>query len=270
MSEILSMSAEQYRAAAGVSKSMLDDIAPPWTPAHFRAKHITKEVPDDQTDAQELGQLTHRVILEPDTLEGAFHVKPEGMNFTTKAGKEWRDGHTDRPIITTGDANAVKAMRDAVWRHPVAKRLLKGARTEQSLFAEDSRGTLRKGRLDALTEGNIIPDLKTCLSADPAWLEKQVANLRYYVQGAYYAAMCNLLGMDKQAFTLICVEKTPPYDVVCYTIEDWLMDAGKVCFERDLAMYRHCLETDKWPGRSDGIEYIGVPQWARKELEAMA
>ena len=265
---IFTISAEQYHAASGVSKSMLDWIAAPeCTPAHYRARFITKEIPDSQTDAMRLGSIMHRVCLEPDSLDGAFWEKPDGMSFATKEGKAWRAEHSDRPVIAADDVKAVKGMRDAVWRHPVARKLLAGAETERSLFATDKEGTLRKGRLDALIAGNVVPDLKTCLSTEHSKLERVILDLRYHVQIAYYADLCGLLGIPKEAGVLIFVEKTPPYDVVCAKLDDQVFEMGRREYKANLATLRHCLETDTWPGRSDTLEEISLPAWHMKQME---
>jgi len=267
MNGVLSMPAEAYHAASGVSKSMLDYIAPPeFTPAHYRARFLTGEMKKEETDAMRLGSLTHRCILEPDTVAGAFHVRPEEMSFTTKEGKAWKAEHMDKPIVKSEEAKAVNAMCAAIWRHPMAKRLLVGDK-ERSLFAQDGNGTLRKGRLDVLCAGNIVPDLKTCQTTERGKLEKEILEYRYHVQGAYYTDLCNLLGYEKQVFVLICVEKTPPYDVVCYQIEPEILELGRKEYRANLATLRHCLEKDEWPGRSNEIETIGLPHWAMKQLE---
>lgn len=264
---ILTMPAEQYHAAEGVSKSMLDYLADPYTPAHFWSKFIGKEIENEETDAMRMGTLVHRVILEPDTLDGAFHIRPDGMKFTTKDGIAWRDTHQDLPILTSDQAKASKCMRDAVWRHPVASKILKGAKTEQNLFAEDSSGTLRKCRMDILCDGNAVPDLKTVDSASPDKFERSLWEYRYFVQLPYYASIANLLGMDKQCGVFICVEKSPPYDVVVYELDELAWNAGRMSFERDLALYRNCLESGRWPGRSGGVETISLPAWAAKRME---
>jgi hypothetical protein len=211
-----------YFAADGVSRSMLEDILPPEsTPLHFWARHIGKTAVDEETAAKRLGALTHRFLLEEDTTKGAFHIKPEGMKFSNKEGIAWKAAHADLPIITADEMGAINGMRAAVWAHPTARRFVKGAQLEQCLFATDEKGTLRKGRLDMLNErGDYLADIKTCISASEKEISKAVDNFGYYRQAAFYLDLCKLLGIEKKAFVLICVEKTPPYDVVCWQIAD--------------------------------------------------
>jgi hypothetical protein len=149
---ILSLPEGQYRAAEGISKSSLDWIAPPRTPAHYKAK-CDGLIKDEQTPAMRLGSMIHRAILEWDSLD--YVVKPAGMNFATKEGKEWKAAQTNA-IITADEYQTILGMRDSVNAHPAVKRVLANARTEVSLFANGEDGVLRKARIDALPEsGNV-------------------------------------------------------------------------------------------------------------------
>lgn len=265
---IHSLSGEQYFAADGLSRSMLDTLITE-SPLHFYAAHISKTEAKEETDAMRLGSLTHRCILEPDTMAGAFHVRPAGMKFTTKDGMAWRDEHSDRPILTACEAGAVTGMRDAVWAHKAARRFLQGARTEQCLFALDGKGTLRKARVDIIPSGgNAMPDLKTCASADYDEMTKAVERLGYYRQAAFTLALCKFLQLEFEHWMLICVESASPHDVVVYPIDELAIRVGHNEVEGAIQTYRNCLETGKWPGRCDGIaDALTLPAWRQREMD---
>lgn len=263
---IYSMAAERYHAAAGVSKSMLDILAEK-TPAHLRAYQAGEA--REETPAMRFGTILHRALLEPDTYKDAFHVRPEKMSFATKEGKAWASEHTDKPILTTPDSEQIARMVAAVHTHPFASRLLAGAQAEQSIFVEDGDGTLRKSRLDALTTGNIIPDIKTCESANLATFEKSVSNYRYHVQAAYYLDNCNLSGIKKDIFFFIAVEKSPPYAVRCLQLLPEVVEHGRELYRRDIQLYRNCVESGKWPGWGDGYSDCGLPEWQMRQLAAV-
>lgn len=262
---IHSLSFEAYTAAEGVSNSMLR-ILSERTPAHLRAWMLGEK--PEPTAAQRFGTLLHRCIFEPDTVKDAFHVRPAGMKFTTKDGAAWQAAHQDRPIVTDDECEVILHMTAAIHAHPVAGRLLKNATFEQGIFAEDSHGTLRKARLDILPAGgNILPDLKTCESAAPDDFEKAIGNFGYYRQGAYYLDACKLAGREFEAFVLIAAEKTPPYAIACYRIEPLAIQFGRLQCERDLAIYRECLASGKWPGYPETITAISLPPWMQRALE---
>ena len=264
---ILSLPEGQYRAAEGISKSLLDWIAPPRTPAHYRAK-VDGLIKDEQTPAMRLGQMIHRAILEWDSLD--YVVRPEGKegNFTTKEGKEWRDGQT-KPIITADEYQTILGMRDSVNAHPAVKQVLANTRTEVSLFASGEDGVLRKARIDALPEGgNVIVDIKSCQSADPDLMAKSVVAYRYDVQAAYYLDICKLLGIDKSEFLFVCVEKQPPYAVAVYALDQDAISWGRMQYQRDLALIKDCEAKDHWPSFTQDITTLALPAWAQKQVDA--
>jgi hypothetical protein len=260
---IYSIAAERYHAARGISKSALDILANQ-TPAHLQAYFMGLSV-KEQTSAMRFGAVVHRALLEPDTYREGFHVKPAGMRFSTKTGIQWEELHQDKPIITQSESEQVDAMVSAVHCHPFAKRLLAGCKPEQSIFVEDRQGTLRKSRLDALTKGNVIPDLKTTESAAIESFERNVSRYRYHVQAAYYLDNCNLAGIEKVAFFFIVVEKTPPYLVRCLQMNSDVIDYGRSLYQHDIQIYRNCVESGQWPGWGDGYEEIGLPAWEMKQ-----
>jgi exodeoxyribonuclease VIII len=265
---ILSLPEKQYREAEGISKSALDYIAPPRTPAHFKA-YIDGLLRVETTPAMRLGQMVHRAILEPETVTGAWVVKPAGMNFATKEGKEWKAAQ-DKPIITQDEADTITGMRESVWAHPAVKRVLANAKTECSLFASGEDGVLRKARIDALPEGgNVIVDIKSCQSADPDMMAKSVASYRYDVQAAYYLDLCQLLGLDKTEFLFVCVEKTPPYAVAVYALDQQAIEWGRKQYQSDLAAVKHCIAEDHWPSFTTDITTLGLPAWAQKQAESV-
>jgi len=263
---ILSLPEAQYRASEGLSKSLLDWIAPPRTPAHFKAK-VSGLIADEQTPAMRLGSMIHRAILEWDSLD--YVVKPEGMNFATKEGKEWKAAQTNA-IITQDEYQTVLGMRDSVNAHPAVKRVLANAKTEVSLFANGEDGVLRKARIDALPEsGNVIVDIKSCQSADPDMMAKSVVAYRYDVQAAYYLDICKLLGLDKTEFLFVCVEKTPPYAVAVYALDHDAISWGRMQYQRDLALIKDCEAKDHWPSFTQDITTLALPAWAQRQAEAV-
>lgn len=268
VARIESLPAAEYHASEGVSNSMLKWISSPYTARHYKAKFIDREMPEQESDAMTFGTIFHRLLNEAETMDGAFHIKPAGMNFATKEGKGWRDAHQDRPIIKEDDATALKTMRDRVWAHAAARALLTGARTEASLFAEDDKGTLRKGRLDAIPSGgNAIVDLKSIRSVDDDTVRRAIVERRYFVQAAYYLDVARLCGIERDVFVFIFVEKTPPYLVSVRPLDEFAENVGRKIYQADLALLRNCLETNQWPGDPNDGSDVGLTSWAQSQLE---
>ena len=265
---IHSIPAERYFAAAGVSKSDLDIIADK-TPAHLKAKRDGLEI-EKETPAMQFGTVLHRCLLEPDTFETGFHVRPEGMRFTTKDGIAWQEKHRDKPILTESESAQIYSMVNAVHTHPFAKRLLSGGISEQSIFVIDQNDTLRKSRLDMLTQGNVIPDIKTCETASLENFERMISRYRYHVQAAYYIDNCKLAGIEKSAFFFVAVEKSPPYAVRCLQLDDTSISIGRTLYQRDLQIYRNCVESGEWPAWETGYTTASLPEWELRRMEQAA
>lgn len=269
MSEhIKTLSAEAYFAADGISNSMLKYISDPYFPCHYRARFITRELVDEDTPAKRLGSLTHQLILQPDTMGGAFHVKPQDMSFATKEGKAWRAEHQDRPILTNDEATTARKMRDAVWSHSGARAMLTGASTEASIFVKDKQGMLRKARIDALKEaGNYVCDLKTVENIDERSLSKSILNYRWFVQCPYYLDILELAGITKEVFAFIFVEKNPPYTVTVRPLSEADVEFGRRIYKSDLARLADCLEKNHWPGDPLDGQDICIPDFAHKQAQ---
>lgn len=259
------MSAEDYRAAEGISASDLKHIVPPKTPSHYLA-NVTLATPRPQTKAMLLGTLAHLAILEPEKLDAAFAVKPADIDLRTKDGKAWKASMGEVPVLDQGEADALHGMRDAVAEHTTAQLLLNGGSYEISLFAEHpTTGLPIKGRMDAIT-GNIIADVKTCEDASPGAFAASAARLLYDVSAAHYCALANECGIAIEHFYWIAVEKAPPFAVAVYQPSPEVQARGLRLAEQALKDIAHCCEIEEWPGypSSSVLQY---PAWALREGE---
>lgn len=301
--ELLSIEAKEYYAAPGCSASLLDQMS--ISAAHGRA-WLDGELTED-SDALSLGTLCHRAIFEPDTLtEDRVCFQPDSIWITKErkaklksavpvlndAGNEIIDGDNirvawsgalteckdwiklranNRPMVDALEWKKAVRIRDNAHRDGTVRALLSGGYAEQALFVEDAQGTLRKSKFDYIsTAGNAIPDLKTCRSAHPDKFEKAIAERRYFQRAAFYIDNANLGGLNKDTFVFIAVETAAPFLVAVYQLDDMILDAGRTLYNRDLQLYRNCVESGKWPGYHDGIKVIGLPPYMQKQMEALA
>jgi hypothetical protein len=256
--------AEAYRAHDGISASDLKHIVPPRTPAHYRANVIERSVPRTETKAMLLGTLAHLAVLEPDKLESAFVVRPEGLDLRTKPGKEWLAQAGDKPALTQLEADAVFGMRDAVASHEVARELLRGTQAEVSMFALHPQTSLPiKGRIDALG-ASVIVDVKTCEDASPGAFSRQAAALLYDLSAAHYMALADLCDVPVDSFWWVAVEKSPPFAVAVYQPSEEVMARGMSLAESALVRVRECADCGDWPGYAPS-SVLQFPAWALRE-----
>jgi exodeoxyribonuclease VIII len=245
-----------------MAKSALDMLH--ISPAHYQA-WLRGELEKD-TAALRFGIAAHEYILE--FLEPA--VEPD-INKRTNAGKEeyaqWLLENDGKTIVTADDYKALRAMRESVLAHPVARKILATGEAEKAIYDEVD-GIPAKCKPDWHNpKARMFADLKTALDASPRGFAKACANRRYHVQHAWYLTVARNAGYDVDAFVFIAIEKKPPYACGVYQLGKASVMQGEREFFQDLDTYRRCMETGKWPAYSYAIEQIELPHWALNDYD---
>lgn len=260
---VQSVSNEDYHAAPGVSKSGLDKLAR--SPAHYLA-YLRED--RRETPALRLGRLIHSAILEPDSL--ALAIAPD-CDKRTKAGKEAWAGFERQAagcqIVTADEAEQVRRMRDAVYTHPAARRLLfaPGVAEASGWWFDQTSGELCRCRPDYRREDGILVDLKTTEDAGSGF-KRSCANYGYHRQAAFYCDGVEAITGERPAgFVFVAVEKSPPFAVAAYRLAPVDIELGRALYQRDLTTLAECKSTRVWPGYSEKIETLSLPTWATKE-----
>lgn len=274
---------DTYAQAPGVRQSTLADMAQ--SPAHckWNAEH-----PRDCTAALNFGRLLHTAIFEPELYcNGISHwVKPEGMKFSTKEGKAWRDercqGRFDEnDILTAKEAADIKGMADSICSHDIAGPLTEcEGLNEVSAFCWHDEGPdgsfseeplLRKCRPDRIcvdSKGRIwVVDLKSCEDAREIACANSAASYGYHRQAAYYLDVLSDLGVNVEGFIHVFVEKKPPHGVNAFRIIDDHIDIGRQMYRAELAAFAKCQAMGNWPGYTSGIKPLELPYWAVRREE---
>lgn len=269
------LSHADYLEAPGLSRSILKHMAR--SPAHFK---FALENPEPPTDAQILGEIIDLAILEPSKLEKAYWLRPE--TYENKKGevkkwngnatecKDWLGAHEDRHVIRVHEQEMVIAVRKAVLEHPSAKAALKDGDRKVCLFVKDpDTGILLKCEIDLLS-GNAIVDLKSTDDASVDGFARSVAKFGYDVQAAFYLDICNWLGLGKEFFVFIAVEKEPPYAVAVYELDEESIQVGRSKYRRWLNLFNYCSEMNEWPAYPDDIIRLSLPMWAKRQEETLS
>lgn len=270
---IYQMTEQQYHAdpvaGGSLSSSGARRILPPECPAKFRYQQQHGQPPKREFD---LGHAAHQLVLGA----GPEIEIIEADTYRTKAAQQQRDEARERgavPVLAL-EWDQVQAMAEALRRHPVANALFDPSRgaPEQSLIWRDPQtGVMRRARFDWLPpQGSgrlIIPDYKTCASAELEALRKAMYQFGYHQQGDWYRAGARALGIagDDAAFVFVCQEKTPPYLVTIFEPDATAMRIGAIRNRRALDIYAHCRDSGHWPAYEEGIALLSLPPWAEIE-----
>jgi len=244
-----------------VSKGWLDKIAT--CPAKLKYYLDNPDASNGTTPALEFGKMFHHLVLERDTFD-QFYVTDEPLkllNLRTKDGKQakadFQAENEGKVIITEEDFRVAEEMYSVIYSNRVASALLSQGRPEMTVRWKDGQGCKCKARADWLRDNGVIVDLKTTADASPREFAKSVANFRYDVQDAHYKK-----GFGVENFVFLAIEKKPPYLVAIYELDDQAKQRGSMLRERDINRYLHCLEKDEWPGFSETIESLSLPNWS--------
>lgn len=262
MSKIIDgLSNADYHAHPAISKSGLDKIAK--SPAHYKA---AREAEHEGSDALVFGSAFHDYILLPATFQTAYTVLPPDFNGRTKEGKAMLESihQSGQTVLKAEWLTAIEGMAAAIAAHPKASALLQGGRAEQSIFwTDEDSGIDCRCRPDYLHPGGIIVDLKSTTDASPEEFARSVAKYRYHVQDAFYSeGYYQATGQWPRGFVFIAVEKTAPYAVACYSLDDDAKAYGHELFRRDLETLLEAEKSQEWTAYSQEIETLSLPAWA--------
>ena len=269
-----------YRSAQGISQTEIKEVEV--SPAHFAARKFGKA--KEPTDAQVVGTLTHALVLQNRQL---FCVVPEDAprkptqaqinakkpSDETLAAIQWWKTYEfntrGKTPVSKEQADHLFEMQAAVLRHPIANSILRRATLASAEVAafkkHEETGLMMKGLADLVVHDDdnfmVLPDLKTTPAGGASSKEfsKSIFNWGYHRQAAWYL---DLFGATH--FMFIAVEKEPPYAVAVYKLQTDAIEMGRRANERDLRILKKCFDENKWPGYSEEIEFIGLPEWAKK------
>ncbi len=271
--------AEEYHGGPGVGRSGLWTIYKQ-TPAHFRYGERA------ETNAFAFGQAGHIAVLEPETFEARVMRGPDD-----RRGNRWKDAELHAAsegalLLTSGDYDAMQAIRDSAERSATLRVLRDGAMIEHSGYAmmqpDDRRfpPVLCRVRPDAYHPGHAtILDLKTTVAGGRAEFGRAVLNYGYHFQEAAYtdvwvAALKSDVRIARQiltvdAFVFVAIEKKPPYLVSTYELDPATVEEGRAAFRLALNTYAECLERERlnappyvaWPGYPDDPTPLSIPRY---------
>ena len=163
--------------------------------------------------------------------------------------------------ITSQEYDLASSVANAVWSHPIAKKLLSKGFAEQSFFKEDDEtGLSCKARCDFLN-GDTIIDLKTTGEGNshPDKFIKSIANYLYHMQAAHYLEV-----IGAKRFVFIAVEKVYPYAISITELDEASLEYGLKLRQDALKLISKCHTDAHWHGYAEEIQTLSLPSWAYK------
>ncbi len=257
-----------YEAIPAANSSLLKHFERSAAHAHQELVH-----PPAPTPALIFGTNFHAAVLEPELFEKSFVVAPKVDRRTVAGRTMWQEFEAEsagKTIVTADEHATIEGGLQAVWSHPRASALLRGAvhREVGAVWTHERTGELCKGLLDCISRDDgwtWIVDLKSTKDASPGAFAASVARYSYHAQAAHYMAGLDAISKHKRRFAWIAVEKEPPYAVAVYEPDGATLLAGEALIERWLDQYAEAKASGHWPGYPGEIQSLTVPRWALKE-----
>lgn len=221
------------------------------------------------------GQAVHELVLE-----GGFKTI-DVYDFDSWRTKESQRAKAEsyasqRHPMLRKDVRNLEAMALAVHSSPLASSIFTNGRAELSALVQDpGTGIWLQARFDWLTLPDIgaprIGELKTTAKgANPRSFNREIAEYRYHLAGAFYGRVLKLLGCDDPTFTFVAVGKSRPHLVSVHQLSVSDRIVGEHLVDKAIRTYAECLATDDWPGYDREIHITDLPAWATYEAEEIA
>ncbi|MGI9160399.1 MAG: PD-(D/E)XK nuclease-like domain-containing protein [Saprospiraceae bacterium] len=281
---------DNYHAdVSRISKSGLDLINR--SPYHYWAKYISPDRPPEAPKkAFVVGSITNDVLLQAHLLDAQYAIVPADAprrptaaqinakkpSDETLAAIDWWANFNGkiggRTVVEADDYDRACRMRDAIHAHPAARVLLRDGVAEKTLyFEEPETGAKCKCRPDwigRLSDGqHVLVDLKTTSDGSPDSFGRSALSWRYHVQAAFYSdGFYDATGNYPQAFIFLCVEKEYPFAVSAYYADERTIELGHKAYMKNLQTYLDCFQSGVWPGYSEKIERLALPEYIFKQL----
>jgi hypothetical protein len=253
---------KEYQSRPEMNFSLLKEMASGADVFKYRKAH-----PKEQTAAMLEGAVIHKRALEPDQFGSEYTIWEGGktqagkfsMSKATTAYKEFESAEEakGRTVIDAALVEKAAAIRDRIMQHPIASTYLKNALVEQTVLWKN-HGVDMKSRLDIVQPG-FICDLKTARDIDPWGFGKAAGDMLYHAQMALYRDAWAAKTGEVLPVKVLAVEKTEPFRICCYMINEETLTEGQGLYENWLKQLVKCRETGKYPGLYEAEEEFRLP-----------
>ena len=225
-----------------------------------------------------IGRAFHTITLEGLGAFNARYAVSPNINKRTKAGKEefaaFEQENKDKEILSKDDCILINEMAEAVLCHPIAREMLDGGLSEETLIWHDEEtNILCKSRPDKVPyKGKgILIDLKSTSSCDPRKFAYSCKDYGYLRQAGMYLEGATLTSEDStiyNVFAFITCEKTPPYRVEVFTPDGEYLRWGAYEFHRLLRKEEVLRKTRRYPNfDNDGVFTLEMPAYLKGDLD---
>jgi len=217
-----------------------------------------------------MGTATHCMVLEgEETFNSSFVRKPDGIKYTTKEGKEWKDAQGRKTILVNDGKDRQwdsvigmsEALRQLDWFNPDQPDYRKF--NEVSIYWDDY-GIPCKARLDRVVntpDETLVIDLKTTDSVSVEKFQSKMVDLGYDFQAAWYSHAAQLIYGKPTRFIFVAVERNDPHTIDLFELPPDVIEEARYKNVTALKRLKECLMTNEWPTRQPELKLLQYPRW---------
>lgn len=255
--------------------------------AHYYASSYLNpnRIERKDTEAFRFGRAAHFLLLGETGFRDHFVIRPDKFrdeegkqqpwNGTKSYCKAWKREHEEAglTIITSDDMAAIKQMAINLRAEPLIRAGLLNGDIEHSLvWRDEPSGVWLKARPDAMPSADMcVADLKSASDITDEGLERAISDHDLHVQAALVGmGLKALTGREMESFSLVFVEKAPPYCVRVRELMPEDLYLGEEQIRAVLPIFAKAVETGVWHGPGGGqqdAQYAGLTPWRKKQIE---
>ncbi len=258
-----------YRNNGAIGSSEINQFIQ--SEAHWAGLKSGKWPRRKETAALGFGRYAHTYVLQPELCDSQY-VVADKVDGRTKEGKAYladlAASSVGKEVIARDDADTVASMAEALSENALAAEYLNGDHEVTYRYADPVAWLSIQCRADIINESHgWIADLKTTDSL--AKFRRSIIDLGYYRQAAHYREVVRLvLGHDEPfRFVFVAVEKSPPYAVGVFELDEDLLERGYMAVSSALKRIA-AVKQGAVPKRDPpGITLIGMPRWMRGDAD---
>lgn len=255
---------EQYDDHPGVRWSRLSNMRR--SPLHY-LHGLKNHRPE--TTALRTGSALHTLVFEPETYEDRFTVYRESKTKGTGAKTNWEAFQLKNAHLTILDAieeERALGCAAAIRQTPACEYIGPGLGCAEIpiTWTDEKTGLLCKARLDWVTNGGLVLDLKSTRSAEIRAFGRQAWHLGYFHQAVFYSmgfAAVTGQKLEDIPFLFIPVESDAPHDVSLFEPCEETRYAALEEVRALLDRLAECERTNYWPGRYEGKQILKAPAY---------
>lgn len=226
---------------------------------------------DDTTPAMDFGSLGHKLLLG----RGQEVVVGEWKTFATNAAKDFRKqarAEGKLPVLrkTYDRGVALKAGATEELKRLGLHDQFFAAKPEVVALFDDGPVRCRCMFDRLLIDGGsaTVFDVKITDSANPKVCERQIQNMKYDLQDAFYLTGLHRLIKDiegRARFIFLFIENSFPFVVTPIELDGAFKSNGISKYCHAYAIWQKCLQLNQWPAYVDGVYKASPKEWALAE-----